>query len=225
MFNDALARPVPEMSPQPELRKHIEVDRALRWLPELMDTLEQRGPAKLAAEAQRMRSLSAEEQSALLTGYLRDGLDTTAAASFIARLLFQPYAEFMAMQVPAVPTTSATVCPICGGKPQFAVLRPEGDGGKRHLTCSFCSTEWEFRRVLCPVCAEMDYSKLPRYLPEEPIAVRVEACDSCKFYLKSFDMTVDGLLVPEIDEVATIALDVWAGEHGYQKIQPNVMGF
>ncbi len=140
MFNDALARPVPEMSPQPELRKHIEVDRALRWLPELMDTLEQRGPAKLAAEAQRMRSLSAEEQSALLTGYLRDGLDTTAAASFIARLLFQPYAEFMAMQVPAVPTTSATVCPICGGKPQFAVLRPEGDGGKRHLTCSFCST-------------------------------------------------------------------------------------
>lgn len=55
--------------------------------------------------------------------------------------------------------------------------------------------------------------------------MRVEACDSCKFYLKSFDMTVDGLMVPEIDEVATIALDVWAGEHGYQKIEPNVMGF
>ena len=33
------------------------------------------------------------------------------------------------------------------------------------------------------------------------------------------------MLVPEVDEVATIALDLWASEHGYQKIRANVMGF
>jgi len=107
----------------------------------------------------------------------------------------------------------------------LAVLRPEGDGGKRHLQCSFCLTEWEFRRVLCPACAEVDYAKLPRYSPEELKAVRVEACDTCKCYLKSFDLTVDGLLIPEVDEVATIALDMWAIEQGYRKIRTNVTGF
>ena len=114
---------------------------------------------------------------------------------------------------------------MCGSQPQLAVLRPEGDGGKRHLACSLCLTEWEFRRIICPVCEEMDPTKLPRYSAEEPIAVRVEACDTCKSYLKSFDMTVDGLMVPEVDEIATVALDVWAAEHGYHKIQLNLLGF
>jgi FdhE protein len=120
---------------------------------------------------------------------------------------------------------SASSCPLCGSKPQLAVLRPEGDGGKRHLACSLCLVEWEYRRIVCPVCDEVDYAKLPRYTVEEPIAVRVEACDTCKNYQKSFDMTVDGLMVPEVDEMATVALDVWAAGQGYHKIQLNLLGF
>ena len=39
----------------------------------------------------------------------------------------------------------------------------------------------------------------------------VEACDSCHCYLKSVDLTVNGLAVPVVDELATAAaLDVWA---------------
>ena len=55
--------------------------------------------------------------------------------------------------------------------------------------------------------------------------MRVEACDTCKYYLKSVDMTVDGLAVPIVDEVATAPLDMWAIEHGFSKISPNLMGF
>jgi len=117
------------------------------------------------------------------------------------------------------------VCPVCGSKPQVAVLRPEGDGGKRFLVCSFCLTEWEFRRILCPICGEEDYQKLPRYSAEDLVAVRVEACDTCKYYLKSVDMTVDGLAVPLVDEIATAPLDLWAAEHGYTKVTLNLMGF
>jgi len=36
----------------------------------------------------------------------------------------------------------------------LGVLRPEGDSGKRFLVCSFCSLEWEFRRILCANCGE-----------------------------------------------------------------------
>jgi FdhE protein len=53
----------------------------------------------------------------------------------------------------------------------------------------------------------------------------VEACDTCKYYLKSVDMTVDGLAVPLADEIATASLDIWAVEHGFSKVSPNLMGF
>ena len=107
----------------------------------------------------------------------------------------------------------------------MAVIRQEGDGGKRMLLCSLCHTEWEFRRILCPSCGEENHEKLPRYTAEGIPAVRVEACDTCKVYLKSVDLTVDGFAVPLVDEVATAPLDLWASDHGYHKLLPNVMGF
>ena len=129
------------------------------------------------------------------------------------------------MRAAAPADYSGAQCPLCGRKAQCAVLRPEGEGGKRFLCCSSCLTQWQFRRVLCPVCAETDATKLPRYSPEDPVAVRVETCDTCKSYLKSFDLTVNGWIVPEVDEIATVALDIWAAENGYRKIERNVMGF
>lgn len=221
------ALPVPTsavFSPR-SFREQLHVEQALQCLPAVLEVVRARAPAKLASEAERLSRSSEEQRRQVLSSYLNNEPDGENASSFFARIVFQPMAERLVADVAVPATTSATTCPICDGKPQFAVLRPEGDGGKRHLVCSFCSTEWEFRRVLCPVCRETDYSKLPRYLPEEPMAIRVEACDTCKSYLKSFDMTIDGLLIPEIDEVASIALDLWAAEHGYQKTRPNVMGF
>ncbi len=94
------------------------------------------------------------------------------------------------------------VCPFCAEKPVAAVLRPEGDGGKRFLLCSLCFTEWEFRRLLCPNCGEEDKDKLPIYTAAEMPHVRVEACDTCRVYLKAIDLTKNGLAVPEVDELA-----------------------
>jgi len=140
--------------------------------------------------------------------------------------LFQPLAEHLAVaQGTQLEGFSGSVCPLCSAKPQVAVLRPEGDGGKRFLVCSLCLTEWEFRRILCPSCGEEDYQKLPRYSAEDLAAARVEACDTCEYYLKSVDMTVDGHAIPLVDEIATVPLDLWAAEHGYTKISLNLMGF
>ncbi len=207
------------------LGKRLDPDVAMRWLPSVLLIARQYGPAKLAAEAERLESAGSAHQRQLVAGY-QDGEEAADEAELLfARVVCQPIAEFLAAQSESSTAGSESKCPLCGSKPQLAVLRPEGDGGKRHLQCSFCLTEWEFRRVLCPACAEVDYARLPRFSPEEPNAVRVEACDTCKCYLKSFDMTADGLLVPEVDEVATIALDLWAAEQGYRKIKPNLMGF
>lgn len=140
--------------------------------------------------------------------------------AFFARVLLQAFAP----QPDSVPSGVQPLCPVCGEKPVAAVLRPEGDGGKRFLLCSRCFTEWEFRRLLCPHCGEEDKEKLVVYTASEFPHVRVEACDTCRVYIKAIDLTKNGLAVPEVDELASIALDLWAAAQGYTKLQPNLFG-
>lgn len=206
------------------LRRQLDAEVCLRHLPALLDLVEHDGTAKLKQDARGFAALSSGQQRATLEDFLASTEEKPY--SFFPRVLFQPYAEWLAGSYPPQPSGSAgSVCPICGGRPQAAVLRPEGDGGKRFLLCSFCLTEWEFRRVLCPTCGEENHQKLPRYSADGLDGIRVEACDTCKFYLKSIDLTVDGLAVPLVDEVATVPLDLWAAERGYKKVEPNLMGF
>jgi formate dehydrogenase accessory protein FdhE len=143
--------------------------------------------------------------------------------AFYARVMAQADAEARAHAAKIEPGVQP-VCPFCGEKPVAAVLRPEGDGGKRFLLCSLCFTEWEFRRLLCPNCGEEDKDKLPVYTADEFPHIRVEACDTCRVYLKSIDLTKNGLAVPEVDEIASVVLDIWAAEHAYTKLQTNLFG-
>lgn len=215
-----------KLAPSIPLREQLHVDVAIRWLPPLLDIARSHGPARLAEEARRISTIGQVNQRQILVAFLRnDQPPSYELSGFFARVLLQSYAECLASRLSMLTTQSGSLCPLCGSRPQLAVLRPEGDGGKRDLVCSLCLTEWEFRRIICPVCEEVDPAKLPRYSAEEPIAVRIEACDTCKAYLKSFDMTVDGLMIPEVDEIATAALDLWATEHGYHKFQLNLLGF
>jgi hypothetical protein len=88
---------------------------------------------------------------------------------------------------------------------------------------SFCVAEWEFRRIVCPGCGEEDHTKLPVYTAEEMKHVRVEACDSCRTYIKTVDMTKSGRAEPMVDELAAIPLDLWAQTQGYTKLQLNLL--
>jgi FdhE protein len=140
---------------------------------------------------------------------------------FFWRVLMQPYAEHF--RTPPVDEAGSR-CPSCGAKPVVGVLRGEGDGAKRALICHLCASEWPYRRLICPNCGEEDKDKLPVYIAAQIAHVRVEACDTCRTYLKSVDLTKDGFAVPEVDEIATVALNLWADEHGYTKIENNVLG-
>jgi len=141
---------------------------------------------------------------------------------FLLRVLEQPAYEQKARESQVDTRTVQSTCPFCFDKPLVAILRPEGDGGRRTLQCGRCFTEWEFRRVLCPNCGEEDREKLPVYRVEEFPNIRVEACDACSHYIKAVDMTRDGNAVPEVDEIASLSLDLWAQEKGYEKMAPNL---
>lgn len=227
LYDSVAARPSPELNRKAPFREQLDIEAALTGLRALLALAQESGPAKLAQQAAEIGRRAPEQQRQMLRDFQTSpDADDAAPTSFLARVLFQPQAERVAATPAALLKGFAgSVCPVCEARPQVAVLRPEGDGGKRFLVCSLCFTEWEFRRILCPICGQEDHTKLPRYAAEGVAAVRVEACDSCKHYLKSVDMTVDGLAVPLVDEVATAPLDLWAAEHGYTKISRNLMGF
>jgi formate dehydrogenase accessory protein FdhE len=145
---------------------------------------------------------------------------TGDAEKFFWLVVMQPYAEDRRKPGDA----GGSMCPSCGSKPVAGVMRGEGDGARRALMCSLCGLEWPYRRLICPNCGEEDKSKLPVYLAAQIEHVRVEACDTCHTYLKSVDLTKDGFAVPVVDEIATLALNLWADENGYTKIETNVLG-
>lgn len=142
--------------------------------------------------------------------------------SFFQRVLDQPRFVQQAGQSRANTSSVQRDCPFCFEKPLVAVLRPEGEGGRRTLLCGRCFTEWEFRRLLCPNCGEEDREKLPVYTAREFPHIRVEACDTCRYYIKAVDLTRDGNAVPEVDEIVALPLDLWATAQGYQKMTPNL---
>jgi len=143
---------------------------------------------------------------------------------FCAQAFLQPYAEFLADRAHVPPPFRRPVCPYCGSPPLVGVLRPEGDGAKRSLVCSFCRTEWDYLRIACPACEEGREDRLCVYSTPAVAGVRVEACDTCGAYIKTIDLTLNGLALPEVDELAAVPLTLWADERGYSKVAPNVMG-
>jgi FdhE protein len=187
------------------------------------------GPQATMEAAAALNSRSRQEwQACLENAWLRAprAHGEGEAETLLVRTFLQPYAEREALQFTNKSTTDSRICPGCGRRPGLSVLRQQGDGGKRSLICSFCLTEWEFRRILCAGCGEDDHRKLPVYLAESAFEyIRLECCDSCNQYLKAVDLTRNGLAEPVVDEIAAVALDLWARERGYSKIAANLMGF
>src|SRR4029077_1125716 len=98
----------------------------------------------------------------------------------------QPFAESLAehlVPIGAAEQAPSSTCAFCSAKPGVAVLRGEGDGAKRSRICAVCSSEWPYRRVVCPNCGEENKDHLPIYIAEQTDYVRVDACDNCQSYL------------------------------------------
>jgi len=193
-----------------------------------LSIVEKHGPGSLAAAAAQIAALPTDSWIRLLESYWQTaGLadqQTGAFSQFFARAALQPCAEAVAAGPAPPQVLSRNTCPRCGARPLLGVLRPEGDGGKRFLLCSFCLQEWEFRRILCPTCGEEGEAKLPVYVAEQLPHLRVEVCDTCKFFLRTVDLTKDGHAVPVVDDLAALPLTLWAAEYGYSRLQPNLLG-
>jgi len=213
----------------PSLRQELKIEGLLPHFQEFLKLVAANAPVTLAESARQLSAQPPEAWAAILGDYWatcgRDNRPNAAFDQFLPRAFLQPYAENLATDHAANEANAfPSLCPLCDARPLLGVLRPEGDGGKRFLLCSFCLREWEFRRIFCSTCAEETETKLPVYVAEQFPYIRVEACETCKFYLRTIDLTKDGNAVPLVDDLAAIPLSLWAEEHGYSRAQPNLLG-
>ena len=196
---------------------------------EFLSTVETCAPQLMAESARDLSAQGTERWQDLLYSFWRTASDFELSPGrpevLLAWIFLQPHAEYLADHDGHISRQEAlAVCPFCCGKPIVGVLRPEGDGAKRSLICSMCATEWTYGRIICPACGEETVEKLAIYTASQFDHVRVEACDTCRRYIKTVDLTKNGHAVPVVDELATMPLNLWAQERGYVKLQPNMLG-
>jgi FdhE protein len=197
----------------------------LTSFPQFLTLVEEKAPARLAKVAQDLRNAPSTWSDLLDACWSATGEPPSSPEEFLACAFLQPYAEFLRSRASLqLEGYTSLLCPFCNRKPAAGVLRQQGDGGRRSLLCGFCLTEWEFRRVICPGCGQEDHAKLPVYTAAELPYIRVECCDACQTYIKSIDLTKNGIADPLVDELASVPLNLWAQEHGYAKLQPNLLG-
>jgi FdhE protein len=184
------------------------------------------GPPDLAATAQRWCAESEDGRAARLRAAEESG-GADAGESYVARALLRPYLEVLRARGAAFARSARRgPCPYCGGRPWVAARRDGAllEGARRLLVCSACGLEWPTQRILCPACAEADPVKLPAFRDQRHPIVRLEACETCRRYVKSLDLSEDARPIPEIDDLLSLSMDLWAREQGFSRIEPGLAG-
>jgi formate dehydrogenase maturation protein FdhE len=114
-------------------------------------------------------------------------------------------------------------CGFCSELPVVSVLREAAHGSRRSHVCGVCLAERPAPRLGCIACGEADVDKLPVFRTENTDPARIDACDSCRTYVKTIDLTRDALACLIADDVATVSLDLWAVDQGYRRLRPNLL--
>ena len=198
----------------------------MQFAPQLLQMTMHRGPAPLREGAEAIQSGNRSYED-----IVRPFWHQPSDRDFFGKALAQPYMQRLldsrVRMIHRDHLRGERRCPVCGGAPQLSILEEHAvalESGGRQLQCANCLNRWTFRRVVCVACGEEDERKLGYYRSEELPHQRIDSCETCRRYIKSIDLGHLGLAVPIVDEVAGVALDAWAAERGYRKIELNLVG-
>jgi formate dehydrogenase maturation protein FdhE len=142
----------------------------------------------------------------------------------MGRELIKPFMNFFAEQAGKVTSFDhykAGLCPVCGDNPGMARISKDEDG-KKYLWCTRCESEWAFPRITCPFCKNTDHTKLRFLSTNFREELRLDVCDICQSYTKTFDeRKIDQEEKPDLfkENIASLYLDILAEDNGYY-VQP-----
>lgn len=182
-------------------------------------------PDPLVAAGQALAEGTEEQRQGLVEAWLEDQAGPEPVLSFWVRVAAGPVLEAAraAIATPTRDEWTGAACPACGGLAQVSVIAEESGefmgGSPRSLVCGRCAGWWTFPRALCTWCGEGDPRRLPSFVPDERRAARIDGCETCSSYVKTFDLREAGgvELVPLVDDVATVSLDLWANDQGLSR--------
>jgi formate dehydrogenase accessory protein FdhE len=182
-------------------------------------------PAALREAGEALRSMPAEERADLAASWLEDPDLVEPGIGFWCRVAAGAPLELAAAELspPSAQEWHGSSCPLCGSAPQVSVIAEESGefmgGSPRSLVCARCATWWAFPRITCPLCGEEDPRHLTPFVRSDDRTVRIDCCATCHGYVKTFDLREASArdVVPLVDDVATIALDLWANQRGFDR--------
>jgi len=183
------------------------------------------GPRALSEAAVQRVGQDGGQQRARLLAFWSDG--ASGRDDYLSRALLRPYAEAAAaLGLDLERTAGGGGCPTCGGAPWIAwrAAAADGDGAQRFLGCALCGAAWPLGRIRCPACGEDAPDKLASFQSDRHPAARLETCATCQVYVKSIDLTLDARAVPEVDDLVSLSLDLWAIDQGYTRLEPGLAG-
>jgi formate dehydrogenase maturation protein FdhE len=199
--------------------------RILPLLAPVVRIAAERGPEDLAAQARHRegeeRSVASNRLIVMWSG------DSNAREDYLSRAMLRPYVEVLrAYGVNPDRLHRPGHCPFCAGAPLVSSRKElrDSNAAARMLHCGFCGCEWNAVRGSCPSCEEDDPAKLPIFTSDAHPLVRIEACETCGRYVKSVDLTQDARMIPEIDDLVSLSMDLWAVEQGLTRIEPGLAG-
>ena len=184
-----------------------------------------RAPEPLGEEAAGRESEDRDLLDSRLLVYWEGGRRTED--DYLSRAALRPYLETLRM-AGLFPDRihRRGHCPACGAPPAISWRRDGSDmeGARRYLGCLLCGAEWPFERIVCASCFEADPRRLPSFSADRHPTVRIEACETCRRYIKSIDLSTDARPIPEVDDLVSLSMDLWAREEGWSRIEPGWAG-
>jgi FdhE protein len=105
-------------------------------------------------------------------------------------------------------------CPTCGSLPAMAQIAGMDPARHRLLSCGRCGTRWRYRRTQCPFC-ENDAHRLSGLRPEGEAGLRIDHCNECGGYLKTYDGQGQEALL--LADWTSLHLDLLAHRRGLKR--------
>lgn len=195
-----------------------------------VDALQHTVPSPLRQRADTIASMTAAERAAVVEAWFDDVELVEPQLAFWIGTAATPVLESAAQACAAPSDWKGSACPVCGGSPQASVIAEESGefmaGSPRSLVCGRCATWWSFARATCTHCGDDDSRHLESFIADGHRSVRVDTCATCHRYIKSFDLREPGAgdVVPLVDDVATLTLDVWIQQRGYSRATTSLAG-
>jgi FdhE protein len=195
-----------------------------------VDALRTAVPGPLREAGNDLSALAPSSLAAVVETWIDDMTLVDPRMGFWLAVAAGPVIEPGARDVVAPAEWKGSACAVCGGLPQASVIAEESGefmaGSPRSLVCGRCASWWPFPRATCVGCGEEDPRSMESFLVEAQRWARVDTCATCHGYIKTFDLRERGAVevVPLVDDLATLTLDLWAQQRGFSRPTSSLAG-